>query len=60
MMKVNLEYKSNRPKLLRDIRILRKYFGFKIPQETTNDAEQLQIALSKAKRTLERDVGMSD
>ena len=57
MMKVNIEYKSNRPKLLRDIRILRKYFSCKIPEETTNDAEQLRIALGKAKSTLERDVG---
>ena len=30
--KVNLKYKSNRPKLLQDIRILRKHFGCKIPE----------------------------
>ena len=35
MMKVNPEYKTNRSKLLRDIRILRKFFGGKIPEETT-------------------------
>ena len=36
---------------------MRKYFSCKIPEETTNDAEQLQIALGKAKSTLEHDVG---
>lgn len=57
MMKVNPEYKTNRSKLLRDIRILRKFFGGKIPEETTNDPEQLRITIAKCKRTLQDEVG---
>ena len=57
MLKVNPEYKTNRPKLLRDIRILRQFFGGKIPQETTNDPEQLRITIAKCKRTLQDEVG---
>ncbi|CAB4015745.1 sulfotransferase domain-containing [Paramuricea clavata] len=57
MMKVNPEYKTNRPKLLRDIRILRKFFGGKIAEETTNDPEQLRITIAKCKRTLQDEVG---
>ena len=58
MMRVNhAEYKMNRLKLLRDIRVLRQFFGGKIPDETTNDPEQLRITLSKCKSSLENDVG---
>ena len=57
MLKVNPEYKTNRPKLLRDIRILRQFFGGKIHQETTNDPEQLRITIAKCKRTLQDEVG---
>ncbi|CAB4006587.1 Hypothetical predicted protein [Paramuricea clavata] len=56
-MKVNPEYKTNRPKLLRDIRILRKFFGGKISEETTNDPEQLRITIAKCKRMLQDEVG---
>ena len=52
ILKVNPEYKTNRPKLLRDIRILRQFFGGKIAQETTNDPEQLRITIAKCKRQL--------
>ena len=56
-MRVNPGYKMNRPKLLRDIRVLRQFFGGKISDETTNDPEQLRIKLSKCKSSLENDVG---
>ena len=57
MMKVDPSYKLNKQRLLRDIRILRKFYNGKIPVETTNDAEQLRITLSKCKQALEHDVG---
>ena len=52
MFKIDPEYKTNRPKLLRDIRILRQFLGGKIPQETTNDPELLRITIAKCKRTV--------
>ena len=57
MVKVDPTYKLNKQKLLRDIRILRKFYHGKIPAETTNDAEQLHITLSKCKQTLEQVIG---
>ena len=57
MMKVDPSYKLNKQKLLRDIYILRTFYNGKIPVETTNDAEQLRISLSKCKQTLEHEVG---
>ena len=57
MMKVDPSYKINKQKLLRDIRILRKFYNGKIPQETTNDAEQLRISLCKCKQKLEHEIG---
>ena len=57
MVKVDPTYKLNKQKLLRDIRILRKFYHGKIPAETTNDAEQLHITLSKCKQTLEQEIG---
>ena len=36
---------------------MRKFYNGKIPAETTNDAEQLKITLSKCKKTLEQEVG---
>ena len=57
MIKVDQSYKLNKQKLLRDVRILRKFYNGKIPAETTNDAEQLKITLSKCKKTLEQEVG---
>ena len=57
MLKVNPEYKTNRPKLFRDIRILHKFFGSKIPEGTTSDPEQLRIAIAKCKRTFQDEVG---
>ena len=57
MIKVDQSYKLNKQKLLRDIRILKKFYNGKIPAETTNDAEQLKITLSKCKKTLEQEVG---
>ncbi|CAB4019413.1 Hypothetical predicted protein [Paramuricea clavata] len=47
----------NKPKLLRDIRILRTFYGGKIPPEATNDSEQLRITLAKCKSTLANDIG---
>ena len=50
MIKVDQSYNLNKQKLLRDIRILKKFYNGKIPAETTNDAEQLKITLSKCKK----------
>ena len=36
---------------------MRQFFGGKIPQETTNDPEQLRITIAKCKRTLQDEVG---
>ena len=52
MIKVDQSYKLNKQKLLRDIRILKKFYNGKIPAETTNDAEQLKITLSKCKKNI--------
>ena len=60
MLKVNPEYKTNRPKLLRDIGILHQFFGGKIPQETTNDPEQLRITIAKCKHMLQDEVEVGD
>ena len=57
LIKVDPQYKMNKPKLLRDIRILRTFYDGKIPQEATNDAEQLRITLNKCKSTLANDIG---
>ena len=55
IMKVDPSYKVNKQKLLRKIPV--PIYNGKIPVETTNDAEQLRITLSKCKQTLEHDVG---
>ena len=56
-IKVDPQYKMNKPKLLRDIRILRTFYDGKISQEATNDVEQLRITLNKCKSTLANDIG---
>ena len=57
LIKVDPQYKMNKPKLLRDIRILRTFYSGKIPPEATNDSEQLRITLAKCKSTLANDIG---
>ena len=41
LYKVDSTYKTNKPKLMRDVRILRECLDGKIPIVTTNDSEQL-------------------
>lgn len=43
-------YKLNKPKLMRDVRLLKQYMDGKIPDVTSNDPEQLRILISKCKR----------
>ena len=57
LIKVDPQYKMNKPKLLRDVRILRTFYDGKIPEKATNDAEQLRITLKKCKTTLANDIG---
>lgn len=49
-------YKTNKAKLMRDVRLLRTFLDGKIPVVTSNDAEQLKILISKSKNS----VGISD
>jgi hypothetical protein len=46
---VDKGYKINKPKLMRDIRMLRKWLDGKIPPVTSNDPEQLRILLRKCR-----------
>lgn len=50
LYQADLSYKTNKMKLMRDIRLLREHFDGKIPPTTTNDAEQLKILIVKLKR----------
>lgn len=52
LYKVDENYKKNKPKLMRDVRLIRDYLGGKIPPETTNDEEQLKILIKKCKKSL--------
>ena len=50
------EYKTNKAKLMRDVRLLRTFCDGKVPVSTANDAEQLKILIGKSKKQ----VGISD
>ena len=45
-------YKTNKAKLMRDVRILRTFLDGKIPCVTANDTEQLSILISNSKKNL--------
>ena len=51
MFNVDESYKKNKPKLIRDVRLLRESLYGKIPPGTTNDAEQLRIWIARCKRS---------
>ena len=51
MYNVDESYKKNKPKLMRDVRLLRESLDGKIPPVTTNDAEQLRILIARCKRS---------
>ena len=48
-------YKLNKVKLLRDIRMLRKFLDGQIPKVTCNDAEQLKALVAKCRRNMQQD-----
>ena len=52
MYAANPAYKTNKAKLMRDVRILRTFLDGKIPSVTANDTEQLSILISKSKKNL--------
>ena len=52
MYAANPAYKTNKAKLMRDVRILRTFLDAKIPCVTANDTEQLCILISKSKKNL--------
>ena len=52
MYAANPAYKTNKAKLMRDVRILRTFLDGKIPCVTANDTEQLSILISKSKKNL--------
>ena len=52
MYAANPAYKTNKAKLMRDVRILRTFLNGKIPCVTANDTEQLTILISKSKKNL--------
>ena len=56
LYKVDNGYKINKPKLMRDIRIMRKCLDGKIPPVTVNDSKQLCNLLDKCRRNLHLDV----
>ena len=53
MYNADESYKKNKPKLMRDVRLLRDCLDGKIPPVTANDAEQIRILISKFKRSKE-------
>ena len=50
---VDPSYKTNKPKLMRDIRLLRSALDGRIPPVQTNDPEQLKILLRKCKQSVQ-------
>ena len=52
MYAANPAYKTNKAKLMRDVRILRTFLDGKIPCVTADDTEQLSILISKSKKNL--------
>ena len=51
---VDPSYKTNKPKLMRDVRLLRRFLDGKIPPVSTNDPEQLRILLTKCKKNAQQ------
>ena len=49
---VDPSYKTNKPKLMRDVRMLRNFLDGKIPPVCSDDPEQLRILLTKCKKNL--------
>ena len=54
---IDSSYKTNKAKLMRDIKLLRTALDGRIPEVTANDEEQLQILLKKCKTDLKSEVG---
>ncbi|KAJ7373340.1 hypothetical protein OS493_012932 [Desmophyllum pertusum] len=50
MFSADESYKQNKPKLMRDVRLLRDCLEGKIPPVTANDAEQIKNLISRCKR----------
>lgn len=51
---VDPSYKTNKPKLMRDVRMLQNFLDGKIPPECSDDPEQLRILLTKCKKNLQQ------
>ena len=51
---VDSTYKTNKPKLMRDLRIIRQFLDGRIPQVTANDPEQLKILIKKCKDNIQQ------
>ena len=49
---VDPSYKTNKPKLMRDVRMLRNFLDGKVPKVCADDPEQLRILLAKCKKNL--------
>ncbi|XP_028412560.1 mediator of RNA polymerase II transcription subunit 19-B-like [Dendronephthya gigantea] len=60
LYKLDQSYKLNKPKLMRDIRMLRKCLDGKIPPVSVNDPEQLRILISKCKKSFDLDIDAPD
>ncbi len=56
MFAADASYKTNKAKLMRDVRLLRTFCDGKILVSTANDAEQLRILIGKSKKQ----VGITD
>ena len=54
MYAVDSTYRANKPKLMRDVRLLRQLLDGKIPQMTANDPEQLQILIKKCRNNAQQ------
>ena len=50
MYNVDPTYKTNKCRLMRDVRLLRESLDGKIPPVTANDAEQLGLLITKLKK----------
>ena len=49
---VDPSYKTNKPKLMRDVHMMRNFLDGKIPKVCADDPEQLRILLAKCKKNL--------
>ena len=52
MYAANPAYKTNKAKLMHDVRLLRTFLDGKIPPVSANDAEQLNILISTTKKNV--------